>query len=75
MGIKIMLELPDELMHSIKVRAAETDCKLKDVVSGLMRLLDTNIISEIIRATPRACRSNRASPNTSSARSWTFCRI
>ena len=35
--MKTTLELPDELMRSVKVRAAETDRKLKDVVSELIR--------------------------------------
>lgn len=35
--MKTTLELPDELMRSVKVRAAETDRKLKDVVSELLR--------------------------------------
>lgn len=35
--MKTTLELPDELMRSIKVRAAQTDRTLKDVVSDLIQ--------------------------------------
>jgi hypothetical protein len=34
--MKTTLELPDELMRAIKVRAAATDRKLKDVVAELI---------------------------------------
>lgn len=36
--MKTTLELPDELMRSVKVRAARTDRKLKDVVTELIEL-------------------------------------
>lgn len=35
--MKTTLELPDELMRAVKVRAAATDRKLKDVVAELIR--------------------------------------
>lgn len=35
--MKTTLELPDELMRGVKVRAAQTDRKLKDVVADLIR--------------------------------------
>lgn len=38
MEMKTTLELPDELMRRLKVRAASTDCKLKDSVEEVIRL-------------------------------------
>ena len=35
--MKTTLELPDELMRSLKVRAAQTDRTLKDVVTDVIR--------------------------------------
>lgn len=35
--MKTTLELPDELMRSLKIRAAQTDRKLKDLVADLIR--------------------------------------
>lgn len=35
--MKTTLELPDELMRAIKVRAAQQDRKIKDVVAELLR--------------------------------------
>jgi len=35
--MKTTLELPDDLMRAIKVRAAQRDQKLKDVVTDLLR--------------------------------------
>lgn len=35
--MKTTLELPDPLMRAVKVRAAQTDRKLKDVVADLIR--------------------------------------
>jgi plasmid stability protein len=35
--MKTTLDLPDELMREIKVRAAQEDRRLKDVVSELLR--------------------------------------
>lgn len=35
--MKTTLELPDELMRAVKVRAAEEGSKLKDVVADLIR--------------------------------------
>ncbi|MEX0782810.1 MAG: antitoxin [Dehalococcoidia bacterium] len=35
--MKTTLDLPDELMRSIKVKAAREDRKLKDVVADLLR--------------------------------------
>ncbi|MFU8832189.1 MAG: hypothetical protein ACNA7J_08545 [Wenzhouxiangella sp.] len=35
--MKTTLELPDDLMRQIKVRAATTDCKLKDMFEELLR--------------------------------------
>lgn len=35
--MKTTLELPDDLMHAVKVRAAATGRKLKDVVAELIR--------------------------------------
>jgi plasmid stability protein len=35
--MKTTLEIPDELMREIKVRAAKEDRKLKDLVSDLLR--------------------------------------
>lgn len=37
MQTKTTLELPDELMRTIKVRAAREDRKLKDVIAELLR--------------------------------------
>lgn len=37
MGVKTTLELPDELMRDIRVRAAQSDRRLKDVVEELLR--------------------------------------
>lgn len=34
--MKTTLELPDELMRGVKIRAAQTDRKLKDVVADLI---------------------------------------
>ena len=36
-SMKTTLELPDELMRAIKVRAAQQDRKIKDVVTELLR--------------------------------------
>jgi ribosomal protein L13E len=36
-AMKTTLELPDELMRAIRVRAAQEDRKLKDVVAELLR--------------------------------------
>lgn len=36
MAVKTTLELPDELMRSLKIRAAESDRKLKDVVAEMI---------------------------------------
>jgi plasmid stability protein len=36
--MKTTLELPDDLMRRIKVRAAESDRKLKDTVEELIRI-------------------------------------
>jgi len=36
--MKTTLELPDELMRAVKIRAAQTDRKLKDVVAQLIEL-------------------------------------
>jgi len=38
MFMKTTLELPDELMRKLKVRAAESDRRLKDVVAELLEL-------------------------------------
>lgn len=35
--MKTTLELPDDLMRSVKVRAAATDRKIKDVVEEMIR--------------------------------------
>lgn len=35
--MKTTLELPDHLMRAVKIRAAETDRKLKDVVAELIQ--------------------------------------
>ena len=35
--MKTTLELPDELMRQVKIRAAATDRKLKDIVEELIR--------------------------------------
>lgn len=35
--MKTTLDLPDDLMRAIKVRAAETDSKLKDLIAALLR--------------------------------------
>jgi plasmid stability protein len=35
--MKTTLELPDKLMRAVKIRAAETDRKLKDVVAELIQ--------------------------------------
>jgi plasmid stability protein len=35
--VKTTLDLPDELMRTIKVRAAQQDRKIKDVVAELLR--------------------------------------
>ena len=37
MVLKTTLELPDELMRAIRVRAAQSDRRLKDVVEELLR--------------------------------------
>ena len=37
MNMKTTLELPDELMRHLKVRAAQTDRTLKDVVTEVIR--------------------------------------
>jgi hypothetical protein len=36
-GMKTTLDLPDELLRSIKVKAAREDRKLKDVIADLLR--------------------------------------
>ncbi len=36
--MKTTLDLPDELMRSVKVRAAEDNLKLREVVTNLLRL-------------------------------------
>jgi len=36
--MKTTLDLPDELMRAIKVRAAQEDRKLKDLIADLLRL-------------------------------------
>ncbi len=36
--MKTTLELPDELMRTVKVRAAQTDRKLKDLIAELIEL-------------------------------------
>ncbi len=36
-SVKTTLELPDDLMRAIKVRAAQEDRRLKDVVAELLR--------------------------------------
>lgn len=35
--MKTTLELPDELMRAVKIRAAQSDRKLKDVIEELIR--------------------------------------
>jgi plasmid stability protein len=35
--VKTTLDLPDELMRAIKIRAAQQDRKIKDVVAELLR--------------------------------------
>ena len=35
--MKTTLDLPDELMRAIKIRAAERDLKLKDLIAALLR--------------------------------------
>jgi len=37
MVMKTTLELPDELMRSLKIKAAESDRRLKDVVTELLQ--------------------------------------
>lgn len=36
--MKTTLDLPDELMRAVRIRAAEENLKLKDVVAELLRL-------------------------------------
>lgn len=36
-GVKTTLDLPDELMRMVKMRAVEEDRKLKDMVADLLR--------------------------------------
>ncbi|MGH8125868.1 MAG: hypothetical protein ACREPK_08475 [Rhodanobacteraceae bacterium] len=62
--MKTTLELPDELMRAVKVRAATTDRKLKDVVAeAIARGLEHQVAQ---RSTPRqrkpATRGTRKAP-------------
>jgi plasmid stability protein len=54
--VKTTLDLPDELMRAVKVRAAQQDRKIKDVVAELLRrgLSQTEIGTAI--PTPRRVR-------------------
>jgi len=36
--MKTTLDLPDELMREVKIRAVETDRKLKDTIADLLRI-------------------------------------
>jgi plasmid stability protein len=36
-GVKTTLDLPDELMRTVKMRAVEQDRRLKDVIADLLR--------------------------------------
>lgn len=36
MAVKTTLELPDELMRKLRIRAAESDRRLKDVVTKVL---------------------------------------
>lgn len=51
--MKTTLDLPDELMRAIKVRAAQQDRKIKDVVSELLRRGLSQAESETTTSSPR----------------------
>lgn len=62
--MKTTLELPDELMRAVKVRAATTDRKLKDVVAeAIARGLELQIAQEPApRRYAAAARAKRNAP-------------
>ncbi|BBX95838.1 antitoxin [Mycobacterium lacus] len=54
--MKTTLDLPDELMRAIKVRAAQQDRKIKDVVAELLRSGLSQADSGPAARTPRRVR-------------------
>ncbi|MBS9534224.1 antitoxin [Mycobacterium sp. M1] len=54
--MKTTLELPDDLMRAIKVRAAQQDRKIKDVVTELLRRALSQPESAATAAAPRRVR-------------------
>ncbi len=54
--MKTTLDLPDELMRAIKVRAAQQDRKIKDVVTELLRRGLSQAETDMTTGKPRRVR-------------------